>query len=175
MGQTRKEALMNAALLVGRVLLAVSLVPMAVAHVGNMPGLARSLALQGLPGADALTAVIVLTECLGPLALAFGVAPQLSVAALMVAGLVTTAVLHRFWEYSGAVWVTEHAQFMGAIGSMGGLLLFAVAGPGAWSWKAWREGPQQKRPHKKKVSRPRAAKPKLVEDFGAEEEMEEAA
>ncbi|MET0528626.1 MAG: DoxX family membrane protein, partial [Microvirga sp.] len=68
---------MNAALLVGRVLLAASLVPMAVAHVGNMPGLARSLALQGLPAADALTAVIVLTECLGPLGLALGVAPQL--------------------------------------------------------------------------------------------------
>ncbi|MFD0462206.1 DoxX family membrane protein [Microvirga aerilata] len=52
-----------------------------------------------MPYADVAATLILLAEVFGPLALIFGLAPRLSAAALIAALAVTTATLHRFWDY----------------------------------------------------------------------------
>jgi uncharacterized membrane protein YphA (DoxX/SURF4 family) len=120
-----------------RLLLAASFIPPALTHVTNVSGLAASLAVRGMPSADAVAAAVVVAEVAGPVAVVLGLAPRLTGGALIASLVVTTGTLHRFWEMPGAAYKAEQAIFMGSLGTTAGLLLYLIYGPGAWSWRAW--------------------------------------
>ena len=152
----------NATLLLGRLLLAGSFVPSAVARLSNISGFAASLTMKGIPYADIVATLIVLAEVFGPLALILGLAPRLSACVLIAATVVTTGALHRFWDYGGLTRYAEQAIFLAHLGIIAGLLLYIVSGPGAWSWQAWWRGMggKPKPAPKKKRSRSQAPRPR---------------
>lgn len=154
----------NGILLVGRLLLAGCFLPGAVGRLQNISGFAASLTLKGIPYADLAATLILLAEVFGPLALIFGLAPRLSAAAMIAALAVTTATLHRFWDYGGLTRQAEQAVFLSHLGVLAGLLFYCLTGPGAWSWQAWWRGfgGAAKPAKKKRPSRPRTPKPRPV-------------
>jgi uncharacterized membrane protein YphA (DoxX/SURF4 family) len=158
-----EDRLRNVALLLGRLLLAAAFAPQALAHAGNISGLAFSLAQKGLPYTDALSAMIVLIEVFCPLALILGLVPRLAPAMLLAVTLLMTGTFHRFWMFSGAARHVEQSIFTAQLGILAGLLFALVAGPGAWSLQRLRMGlpaAPKAAPAKKKAPRPRATKPK---------------
>jgi uncharacterized membrane protein YphA (DoxX/SURF4 family) len=126
--------------LLGRVMLAGCFVPSGLAKLSNISGFAVSLAAAGLPSPHAVATGCVLANVFGPLALIAGVAPRFAAGALIAVTVVTTALLHRFWDYGGSVRQMEQATFVMHLGVIAGLLFYMASGPGAWSWQGWRRG-----------------------------------
>jgi uncharacterized membrane protein YphA (DoxX/SURF4 family) len=174
-----EERARNTALLVGRVLLAGCFAPVAFSHAANISGLAASLGQKGMPYADAVTALIVLTEIFCPLALLLGVAPRLAPAALFASTLLVNGALHRFWEFGGAARHVEQTIFTAQLGVLAALLFACVAGPAGWSLHAWLKGGDKPSRHaaKKKAARAKPSKPKLAASRPArdDEELADAA
>jgi putative oxidoreductase len=164
----------NGILMLGRVLLAASFAPYASAHVSNISGLAFSMAQKGMPYSDAVAALVVLAEIFGPLALLLGAAPRFAPAVLIVATIITTGALHRFWEFNGAARQLEQAIFTSQLGVLAGLFFASVAGSGSWALPVWWRGigAAAKPAPKKKAPRPRPAKPKAVKPREVEEDDE---
>lgn len=147
----------NGSILLGRILLAGCFIPSGLAKLSNISGFAVSLAAVGLPSPGAVATGCVLANVFGPLALIVGIAPRLTAGALVVVTAVTTALLHRFWEYGGSIRQMEQATFLAHLGIIAGLLFYLVSGPGAWSWQGWWHGQTSERqtpPAKKRVPRP---------------------
>src|SRR4051794_30034357 len=143
--------------LLGRVMLAGCFVPSGLAKLSNISGFAVSLAAVGLPSPGAVATGCVLANVFGPLALTVGIAPRLTAGALIIVTALTTALLHRFWEYGGSIRQMEQATFLAHLGILAGLLFYLVSGPGAWSWQAWWRGQASERqtpPAKKRAHRP---------------------
>jgi putative oxidoreductase len=170
----------NAILLSGRVLLAAAFLPPAVARLSNISGFAVSLSGRGLPYGEVIAAAVTLAEIVGPLALIVGIAPRLSACALIVATVISTGTLHRFWELAGTAHQAEQTLFLAQLGIIAALLLYLITGPGAWSWQAWwRADAKKPKPaaRNKKPSRPRAARPRPVPSrpSPADEDLADAA
>ncbi|KAA2238118.1 DoxX family protein [Salinarimonas soli] len=147
------ERTTNGILLAGRLILAGCLLPTAIARVLNPSGFAVTLATEGLPFATEVAAGAVVIGAVGPLALAVGVLPRAT--ALVMAGhtLLTTLLLHRFWEFGGVFRQAEHAAFLADLTIVGAMLFYMQAGPGDWSWSGLRRrlfseggGAERKRP-----------------------------
>jgi putative oxidoreductase len=157
--------------------MALSFLPGAYNHLSNISGFAVALAAKGLPYTNGLSALIVIAELFGPLALLLGLAPRLAAGGLIATTVLTTATLHRFWEFSGAARQVEQTLFVAHLGLLAGLLFFLVSGPGAYSVSSWWRGSGEKRkpPAKKKPSRPRAPRPKPAPVRDMDEELADAA
>jgi uncharacterized membrane protein YphA (DoxX/SURF4 family) len=120
--------------------MAAALLPTGIARALNVSGFAVTLAGAGLPMPNALATVAVIVQVFGPLALILGVMPRITGFAMagFVAGF--AALLHPFWAFSGAAAVTERSFLLADLGLAGAFLIYAMAGPGAWSWQGWRSG-----------------------------------
>lgn len=125
-------------LLFARLLLAAALLPTGIARAFNVSGFALTLAGAGLPAPNALATAAVVAQVFGPLALVLGVLPRVSGLALAVFATAMAVVLHPFWQFSGIAMAAERTLFLADLGLAGGFLLYAVTGPGAWSWQGWR-------------------------------------
>lgn len=130
----------DALVLVSRLLLAAALLPTGIARALNVSGFAVALAGSGMPAPNAVATAAVIIQVFGPLALIVGALPRLTGLALAAFAVVMAALLHPFWLYVGASAVTERTLFLADLGLAGGFLIYAMAGPGAWSWQGWREG-----------------------------------
>ncbi|WP_230532218.1 DoxX family protein [Microvirga roseola] len=153
----------NGILLASRLLLAAAFLPTGIGRLSNISGFAAAMTMKGMPYADVVATLVILAEIFGPLALVLGLAPRLSASALIAALVITTGILHRFWDYGGLTRATEQVVFVSQLGVLAGLMLYFITGPGAWSWQAWWRGFGEKsKPaaKKKKPSRPRAPRPK---------------
>ena len=155
----------NGTLLLGRLLLAGCFLPSGIARLTNISGFAASLSLKGLPFPDVLAALGVLAEVFGPIALILGLAPRLTSLVLVAFTVVTTATLHRWWDFVGLARQAEQAIFLAHLGLLAGLMLYLVTGPGAWSVRGWRRAgaePRKAAPPRKRATpgrAPRAASP----------------
>ncbi|MBX9933644.1 MAG: DoxX family protein [Methylobacterium sp.] len=127
-------------LLASRLLLAAALLPTGVARALNVSGFALTLAGAGLPMPNLVATLAVIVQVFGPLALVVGVLPRLSGLALAGFAAVMAVLLHPFWHFTGSAGLTERALFLADLGLAGGFLIYALAGPGAWSWQGWRRG-----------------------------------
>jgi uncharacterized membrane protein YphA (DoxX/SURF4 family) len=161
-------------LLGARLTLATCLLPAATAHAFNLSGLALSFWMKGMPLSHGVAAACATAELFGVLALALGIAPRLTVSAVAASLVVTTGTLHRFWDVAGPGRALEQAAFVAGAATLAGLALYAVTGPGAWSWQAFWKPVKAPPPEaaKKKPSRPRKPRPKPT---GDEEEVPAAA
>ncbi|MCJ2037188.1 DoxX family protein [Methylobacterium sp. J-068] len=127
-------------LLLSRLLLAAALLPTGIARALNVSGFALTLASTGLPSPNAVATAAVIVQVFGPLALVLGVLPRLSGLALAAFACVMAALLHPFWQFAGPSAVAERTLLLADLGLAGGFLIYAMTGPGRWSWQGWREG-----------------------------------
>ena len=162
----------NGVLLAGRLILAASLLPEAVARATNVSGFGLQLWMKGMPYPTAMASGVVVAELIGPIALVLGLAPRLTASALIGTTVITTGILHRFWDLAGAARQAEQALFLAHAGLIAGLLFYAVAGPGAWSFKAlWSRGAAKPKPAAKRKPR---ARPTAARQVKAQDELAEA-
>ncbi len=157
---------MNSVLLLARLMMAGCFIPAAVTRVSNISGFSYQLWVKGMPYPSAVAAAVTVIEVFGPLALVLGFAPRLTAAVLISATVITTGVLHRFWEVVGPSRDAEQVLFVAHLGLVAGLLFYAVSGPGAWSWQTWWRGSGEKTKPAKKPARSRSSKPRPVADRG---------
>ncbi|TNC12004.1 DoxX family protein [Methylobacterium terricola] len=127
-------------LLAGRLLLASALLPAAIGRALNPSGFALTLAATGMPAPNAVATASVVIGVFGPLLLALGVLPRLVGLGLSLHAVVAGLLLHRFWDFSGAVARVEQELFLAQLGLAAGFVLYAVTGPGGWSWQGWWHG-----------------------------------
>ncbi len=130
----------DATLLAARLLLAAALMPTGIARALNVSGFALTLAGAGMPFPNAVATTAVVVQVFGPLALILGVLPRLTGLALALFAAATACVLHAFWQFTGPALVAERTLMLADLGLAGGYLLYAMTGPGAWSWQGWRMG-----------------------------------
>ncbi len=146
-------------LLASRLLLASALLPTGIARALNVSGFALTLAGSGMPAPNAVATAAVVVQVFGPLALILGVLPRITGLALAGFSVATAIVLHGFWSYTGVNALTERTLFLADLGLAGGFVIYALAGPGAFSWQGWRLGVAQvaKKPAPKSAARPKRA------------------
>jgi putative oxidoreductase len=125
----------NGVLLAARLLMASALLPTGVARALNVSGFAVALAGAGCPAPNAVATAAVIVQVFGPLAVILGVMPRIT--GLAMAGFVAgmAALLHPFWLHAGAAAVTERSFLLADLGLAGAFLMYAMTGPGAWSWR----------------------------------------
>ncbi len=127
----------NGVLLAARLLMAAALLPTGIARALNVSGFALTLAGAGCPAPNAVATAAVIVQVFGPLALILGVMPRIT--GLALAGFVAAmaALLHPFWQFVGGSAVTERTFFLADLGLAGAFLMYAMTGPGAWSWQGY--------------------------------------
>ena len=137
----------DAALLIGRLLLAALFLPSGISKAMGFAPFAASLAAKGLPYPEAWAAAAVAIEVLGPVALILGVAPRLTSLALIAFVIMATATTHRYWEFAdAAARRAQEINFYKNAGILAGLLFYFVSGAGAWSVAGWRLGRRATQP-----------------------------
>ena len=131
----REAAGSDAALLVGRVLLAAIYLYGGYQKLMGLDGFAGYLASEGLAvGAYPIALLAACTEFFGSLCVLVGFGTRY-VALLMALFTVVAALIgHRFWEVSDpAMYVDQMNHFMKNVAIAGGFLILYAAGPGRWS------------------------------------------
>ena len=129
-------------LLAARLLLAASLLPTGLLRALNVSGFALTLAGAGVPAPNVVATAAVVVQVFGPLALILGVLPRITGLALAAFAAGTAVLLHTFWHFTGTAAVDERTLMLSDLGLAGGFLMYALIGPGAWSWQGWRGGAQ---------------------------------
>src|SRR5215213_1237483 len=113
---------MSGMLLLARLMMAGCFIPAAVTRVSNISGFSYQLWVKGMPYPSAVAAAVTVIEVFGPLALVLGFAPRLTASILIGATVITTGILHRFWEVVGPSRDVEQALFVAHLGLVAGLL-----------------------------------------------------
>lgn len=128
----------NSLALVGRLLLALLFLPAGISKIAGFAGTAGYIASKGLPLPALGVIIAILVEVAGSLALIAGF--RIRMAALALAGftLVATFVFHNFWGVPADQAMVQQLMFYKNIAVVGGLLLLAAHGAGAWSMDAKR-------------------------------------
>ena len=127
---TRSE---DAALLIGRVLIAALFLPSGYSRLMAFSSFATSLAGKGVPYPENVAGILVAAEFLGPLALIIGLWPRWTALALI--GF-TAAMLWLTYGPSIAGLVfrpRQNVEFFQNLAIIGGLLMYFACGPGVWS------------------------------------------
>jgi putative oxidoreductase len=129
------ERLNDTILLVGRILIAALFLSAGLPKVQQVlaGGFAQYLASLGVPFADFVAMVAVAVEVLVPVAIILGVFPRISALLLIAFTVVATLLAHRFWQMPVEQQQLQTIQFFKNIAVIGGLLLYFVSGPGAFS------------------------------------------
>jgi len=129
----------DAALLVGRLLLAALFLPSGISKAMGFTAFSASLAAKGLPYADAWAVAAIAIEVLGPVALILGEAPRWTALALIAFVIMATGTTHRYWEFAdAAARRAQEINFYKNAGILAGLLFYFVSGAGTWSVAGWR-------------------------------------
>jgi putative oxidoreductase len=156
----RKELVTHGVLLTARMIMAGCFTAVAITRVPNLSGFSHELWLKGVPYPNAAAALVAVADLFGPAALIIGFAPRISASVLISATVFTTATLHSFWNFAGPALQSEQAMFLANFGLVAGLLLYAVSGPGAWSWHAFWQKTHNKETKTNSPLRTTTAKPR---------------
>jgi putative oxidoreductase len=127
---TRSE---DAALLIGRVLIAALFLPSGYGKLMAFSSFATSLASKGVPYPEIAAGLLGAAEFLGPLALIIGLWPRWTAVALI--GFTATML----WLTHGPLMTglvlrpRQNVEFFQNLAIIGGLLMYFACGPGVWS------------------------------------------
>jgi putative oxidoreductase len=132
-------SLQNPLALIGRLLLALVFVPAGIGKITGFAGTAGYIASKGLPMPELGAGIAIAVELVGGLALIAGFGTRW--AALVLAGftLVASYFFHNYWTLPVDQQMVQQLMFFKNIGIVGGLLLLAAHGAGAWSLDAKRQ------------------------------------
>jgi putative oxidoreductase len=121
------------AALLGRMLLVLLFF---ISGFGKIPGFQNTagyIASEGLPMPEVLTAVAILFELGGAVAIALGWKTRWAATALALFLIVITPVFHRFWGIPADQAMQQQIHFMKNVSIFGGCLLLLAFGPGRYS------------------------------------------
>jgi putative oxidoreductase len=119
--------------LIGRILIAV--IPM-VSGLFKLAGYSQIVgfaAAKGLPMPNVAIACAAAVELLGGLAILLGFKARVAAWVLFLYLIPVTLVFHNFWKMQGMEQQDNMIHFLKNLAIMGGLLLLAANGPGAYS------------------------------------------
>lgn len=120
----------NTAAVTGRILLGLLFVVSGFGKITGFAGTTAFMASKGMPMADALLVGAIIVELLGGLMLVAGFKTRW--AALAIAAFLVPATL-IFHNPLGAEGQAQMTQFLKNLSILGGMLVVAAFGPGAWS------------------------------------------
>ena len=126
----------NALNLIGRLLLVALFLPAGLSKLSGFDGTVGYIASVGLPLPAVAAAAALALEILGSLALLIGFQTRLVAAVLALFTLVATIFFHAFWVAVPEQAFVQQLLFFKNIGVIGGLLVLASSGAGAWSLDA---------------------------------------
>lgn len=134
---------MNASLqtplaLVGRLLLALLFLPTGLSKIGGFAGTVGYIGSVGLPLPTLGAILAIVVEVGGGLALLAGFGTRIAALALALFTLVATVVFHAYWAVPPEQAMMQQLMFFKNIAVVGGLLVLAAHGAGAWSLDARR-------------------------------------
>ena len=126
-------SLQNPLALVGRLLLALLFLPAGISKIGGFDGTVGYIASVGLPLPQLGAVLAIIVEVAGALALIAGFGTRFAALALAVFTLVSTFFFHNFWSMPADQVMMQQLMFFKNLAVVGGLLVLAAHGPGAYS------------------------------------------
>lgn len=133
------KTLQNPLALAGRLLLAWLFVPAGIGKVTGFAGMVGYATSVGLPLPQLGIAVALVVEIVGGLALIAGFATRWAALALAFFTLVASFFFHAYWSAPADAQMVTQLLFNKNIAVVGGLLVLAGFGAGAWSVDAQRD------------------------------------
>ena len=133
------NTLQNPLALIGRLLLAWLFLPAGISKISGFAGTVGYAASAGLPMPEIGTAVGLVVEIVGGLALIVGFGTRWAALALALFTLVASFFFHNYWALPADKQMMQYLMFYKNIAVVGGLLVLAAFGAGAWSLDARRE------------------------------------
>ena len=123
----------NAAALVGRILLAAIFVISGFNKISGFAGVAGYIGSKGLPMPEVLAALTIALELLGGIMLVIGYKVRIVSILFFLWLIPTTVIFHKFWGIEAAQVQNQMNNFLKNVSIMGGMLLVFAFGPGAYS------------------------------------------
>jgi len=127
------ERLQDPLSLAGRLLLAALFLPAGIAKLTGFAGTVGYISSVGLPLPQVAAALAVVVEIVGGAALVAGYGTRLAAVALALFTLVASVFFHNYWALPADQQMIQQLLFFKNIAVVGGLLVLAAWGPGAWS------------------------------------------
>lgn len=131
----------NLMALVGRILIAVLFVPAGWGKIGGFAGTAGYIASKGIPLPEVAAALAIFAEIVLGLMLVFGFKTRLAAIGLAIFVAVITPMFHNYWAMPEAQVVIQKQAFFKNYAIVGGLLVLAAFGAGAYSLDGRRRSP----------------------------------
>ena len=129
----------NALTLLGRILLVALFLPAGIAKLTGFSGTVGYIASVGLPAASLGAVLAIVVEVGGGLALLAGFQTRIAALALAIFTLGASVFFHAYWAAPAGQAMVAQLLFFKNIAVIGGLLVLAAQGPGAWSLDAKRQ------------------------------------
>jgi putative oxidoreductase len=126
-------ALQNTAALAGRTLLALLFVVSGFGKVTGFSGTAAYMASKGLPMPELLLVGAIVVELIGGLMLVAGFKARWAALAIFLFTIPTTIIFHNPAGLDAQAAQGQMIHLLKNLSIMGGMLLVAAFGPGAWS------------------------------------------
>jgi putative oxidoreductase len=124
-------------LLIGRLALIALYTTSAVGKFGALEQTASMIGSKGFPFAAALAFIAATAELIGALCIAIGYRTRAAALGLILYTIIVTIAFHGFWGLEGAARFAQYIQFMKNVGLIGGLIVIAGIGSGAYSLDAF--------------------------------------
>jgi putative oxidoreductase len=129
-------SLQNSFSLVGRILLAALFLPAGIAKLTGFAGTVGYIASVGLPFATLGAIIALVVEIGGGLALLAGYRTRATAVVLAVFTLAASVFFHAYWAAPADQAMVAELLFFKNIAIIGGLLILAAYGAGAWALDA---------------------------------------
>jgi len=123
----------NALALIGRVLLALMFLLTGIGKIGGFTGTVAYISSVNLPLPSVLAAGSLVLEIVAGIALIVGYKTRWAALALALFTIAAAVLFHNFWAMPPDKQMMQQVIFMKNMAVTGGLLMLALAGPGAWS------------------------------------------
>lgn len=125
--------------LAGRLLLAWLFLPAGIGKIAGFAGTVGYITSVGMPLPTVAAAIAVVVEIAGGLALLAGFGTRIAALALALFTLVASVFFHAYWSLPAGQQMMQQLLFNKNIAVVGGLLVLAALGAGAWSLDAKRD------------------------------------
>ena len=132
------DSLKNPLALLGRLLMAWMFLPAGIGKLTGFTGTVAYSASVGLPMPEVGSAIALVVEVVGGLALIVGFGTRWAALALAFFTLVASFFFHNYWALPVEQQMIPSLLFMKNMAIVGGLLTLAAWGAGAWSFDARR-------------------------------------
>ncbi len=132
------QSMQSSLTLIGRLLLAALFLPAGLGKLAGFSGTVGYIASVGLPLPTLAAALAAAVEIVAGLALVLGWGTRWAAAALALFTLVATFAFHAFWSVPAEQAMMQQLIFSKNTAVVGGLLVLAAFGAGAWSLDARR-------------------------------------